>query len=227
LLVSLGSQGYTFGQLYENDSTFTFKNRTAATTSITLGGPSENITVASDSTTVQTELFTNKLNFINTSETSSFLSQDSTNFYLNSGGLTGIFQGPRWHHLDSTGEKLNNGLGFQNSKVIGDTQTVPYVVANWNDVSSIFTILILSTADGNRNITFPVLTLTSGSEYQTVGIINCSTTDWTVTANNDIYGHATTAATTYVIPHHQTNNSNHITFRSIKTGISTYAWIAF
>jgi hypothetical protein len=229
LLVSLGNDGYTFGQLYRNDSTFTFKKITSPTTSINLGGSTEIISVSSDSTTVQTELYKDKLNFLNTSSNISFLSQDSTTFCLNAGTLEGKFQGPKWYHYNTSGERINSGLGYTNSQIISGNQTVATLIPNWNELGSFYTVLIKSDATGDRNITFPAITLQSGSEYQTVSVINCSTTDWTVTANNDIYGHALTAETTYIIPKHENNKThpNQISFRSIKTGSSTYAWIAF
>ena len=88
-------------------------------------------------------------------------------------------------------------------------------------------IFIDDTVSGTFTMLFPVLSLTSGSEYQEVIVQNCSGHNWTVNVNasNLIYGNSVTGVTSYTsnkVGGGKGHNSSY--WRSFKNG-ANYQWI--
>jgi hypothetical protein len=208
--------------------------RTAPTTTVSLAGPNEDIVVALDGSLQQSQLYYNRLDFSNSTGKISSITQDATSLRLNSGVLEGQLRGSKWcYYNEATNERINVGIGYPNSLGITGTISSITTLDNWNTLSSDYIVFIDSTAEGtlpdNRHIYFEPLTLTSGSEYQTVTVQNyCNSSNWFVDSNNNIYGtqNSTLPTTSFIVPHVQQGKPNSITFRSMKYN-GVYQWIAY
>jgi hypothetical protein len=150
-------------------------------------------------------------------------------------GITGP-TGNILYSLGATGYTFSHyGLSYPNSMSLTIPPSAITELPEWNTLATTYMIFIdhSTSPSGSNNLDDPFrelhfknLSASSGSEYQTVVIINCSDRHWTVvTTTAIIYGNSTTVTARYTIPSAPaTSKSNCITFRSMLNG-TTYQWI--
>ena len=147
-------------------------------------------------------------------------------------GITGP-TGNILYSLGATGFTFSHyGMGYSNSLVLATKPTAVTTLPAWSTLATTYIIFIDDGSSDNtpnvdpfRHIFFADLSASSGSEYQTVFVINCSSRNWEVYSNTaNINGNTTAPVNMIIVPHAPDNRSNSLTFRSFKNG-ANYEWI--